>query len=186
MPNQRKVKGIFVTNFKIRSGGQNGADLGSVKGAKSVGVSTGGMMPAGFRTLDGDKPEYEELYGMKPHNSWAYPPRTFENVRDSDGTIRFATNMDSAGEKCTMKGIVEYSKPHFDVHIKDVNTFTLPESMHPKAAAKWIVEKQIRELNCAGNSEKTSPGIGKYVERYVVALIAELKALGWINETVKE
>lgn len=160
--------------IKVISGGQNGADIAGVRAAKSVKIATGGTMPKGFKTLDGPKPEYAELYGMVEHSSDKYPPRTYQNVMDATGTIRFAVNFDSAGEKCTFKAIMEYGKPYFDVHVKNTRIFTASENEHPEAVARWIVENKITVLNVAGNSEKTAPGIEKYVERFLIGVFNKL------------
>ena len=54
---------------------------------------------------------------MVEHSSSYYPPRTEDNVKNSDGTIRFAKSFTSAGEKCTKKAIKWFGKPHIDVHL---------------------------------------------------------------------
>jgi hypothetical protein len=167
-----------MTLKTIRSGGQNGADIGGVRAAKKSGkVQYCGTMPNGFRTLDGPKPEYAAEFNMAEHSSPNYPPRTYENVKVSDGTIRLAVNINSAGERCTLKAINQYGRPYFDVHIQSVSSFALPPECHPSAAAKWIVENNIAHLNVAGNSEQTAPGIEAYVERYITALINEVEKL---------
>ena len=48
---------------KIISGFQTGADIGGILAAKRLGLETGGTMPKGFRTEDGPRPEFAELYG---------------------------------------------------------------------------------------------------------------------------
>ncbi len=162
---------------KIVSGGQTGADIGGILAAVDKGLKTGGVLPNGWRTQDGAKPEYAELYGMTEHTSPNYPPRTFQNVRDSDGTIRIAADLNSSGERCTMKAINQYDKPHFDVWVRDPVVYTTLETQTPNALAKWIVEKGIKTLNVAGNSEKTAPGIGNFTRRFVAAVIDEVRKL---------
>lgn len=83
---------------KIISGGQTGADMGALKVAKELGLETGGTMPKSFIAHDGEHPEFATLYNIKEHASPKYPPRTACNVRDSDATVRFASNFDSPGE----------------------------------------------------------------------------------------
>lgn len=164
--------------IRIISGAQNGADLAGLKVAKAFGLSTGGTMPKGYRTLDGERPEYAELYGITEHASSAYPPRTYANVKDADGTIRFAHNFNSSGEKCTMKAIVQYGKPHFDVLVNDPSIFRIAQECHPLTATEWIKTNNIKTLNIAGNSEKTCPGIEAFVERYLRYMIAALQDKG--------
>ena len=135
---------------KIISGAQNGADIAGLKVAKKYGLETGGIMPFGYKTLDGPRPEYKAEYGVNVHNSSSYVPRTRANVRDSDGTIRFAFNFESRGEVCTLKAINDYSRPHLDVDLNNPISAT--------AIAEWLGANKIEVLNVAGNSEATSPG----------------------------
>lgn len=167
------VKPIKLLMLKhIRSGGQNGADIGAIIAAKFSGkVCYGGIMPKGYRTLDGFKPEYAAEYNMDEHSSSSYVPRTHQNVKDADATIRLAVNLESSGEKCTLKAIQKYNKPYFDVHIKNIQIFALPEEIHPVTAAKWLWDNKIATLNVAGNSEESAPGIQFFVEKYVTAML---------------
>lgn len=152
---------------KIISGGQTGADLAGVVVAKRFGLQTGGVMPKGFRTLDGNHPEFAELFGMIEDTSPTYPPRTFKNVFAADGTVRFAANFKSGGEICTMNAIKKANKPHFDVNVLG--------SVQPSDLAQWIKDRQIKILNVAGNSEKTAPGIGEFVEIFLAETITLLQ-----------
>jgi hypothetical protein len=159
------------------SGGQNGVDIAFLRAVKAAGFQTGGTMPAGFWTLDGPKPEYAVEFGVTEHESSAYVPRTFQNVRDSDGTIRIAVDFNSSGEKCTKRAIEQYDRPYFDVFVKDVSVFAIPPEIHPQAAAKWLIAKNIQILNGAGNSKKTAPGIEKWAERYFTAMLTAYQKL---------
>lgn len=149
--------------IKVISGAQTGADIGGLIAAKKFGLETGGWIPKGFITLNGNKPEYAELYGIQELESNKYPPRTYANVRDSDGTLRFAKYFDSPGELCTFKAIKQYNKPYFDCNI--LNPFPI------KNVIKWIDDNNIKILNIAGNTEKTAPGIQKYVEESIAELL---------------
>ena len=88
---------------RVISGGQTGADRGALAAAKAAGIPTGGWMPAGFRALDGEHPEFAELYGVREHADPRYPPRTALNVKESDATLCFATDWDSPGEVLTRR-----------------------------------------------------------------------------------
>lgn len=144
---------------QIISGAQNGVDIASLKTAKSFGLKTGGTMPKNFKTLDGNKPEYKDLYGVKESYSDYYPVRTEQNVIDSDATLRLYTDANSSGEKCTLRFILMHDKDFFDV---DLNAPVAPQEV-----ADWIEENGYRTINCAGNSENTSPGIGAQTEKYL-------------------
>ncbi len=137
---------------KIISGAQTGADQAGLIVGKRLNLLTGGWMPKGFRTLEGPKPEFLNEYGIQEHPSSYYPPRTYLNVKESDGTVRFATNFNSSGELCTLKAIKQYDKPYFDVDFNDIEQKIVDFK-------SWLKCYSIKVLNVAGNSESTSLGI---------------------------
>lgn len=160
---------------RVISGGQTGADRAGLAAAKDAGVATGGWMPKGFRALDGPHPEFAELYGVQEHASDRYPPRTSLNVKESDATLRFATDWSSPGEVLTLRMCKGYGKPRLDV--------TPGGHLTPADVAAWLVGNNVRVLNVAGNTERTSPGI----EAFTAAFLAEVLRLlreqesGWLG-----
>jgi hypothetical protein len=146
---------------KIISGGQIGADQAGWIAAKKQGIKTGGYMPKGFKTK-GIKtpyayhPEFAELYGAVEHHLDTYPPRTALNVKESCGTVRFATDFNTPGEVLTHNCILQYNKPYFDVHILGQTS--------PIGLAKWITDNNIQILNVAGNADKR-------IEEFVVGFL---------------
>lgn len=153
----------------IISGGQTGADEGGLIAAKQLGLFTGGFMPKGWRTLEGPKPHFKELYGMKEHESRNYAYRTFSNVETSDGTVRFASNFFSPGENCTMKAIKKLERPFIDI---DVNMPNPVQRFKLKVFKQWLEDEQISILNVAGNSESTSPGIKDFVVQFLIKTLS--------------
>ena len=102
--------------MKIISGGQTGADFGGLAAAAKFGMETGGWMPPGFITEAGPKPHWAEHFGLKEIKDSGnmvanYVARTYANARDSDATIRFATNFNSKGEQCTLRAIRKFQNP---------------------------------------------------------------------------
>jgi len=148
---------------KIISGGQTGADHAGLEAAKQLHLKTGGYMPNGFITQDGLKPEMQQLYDMIEHASSKYPPRTFANVKASDGTIRFAKDFNSTGELLTLKAIVQYKRPYIDININN--------PLHPNLVREWIRKFYIKTLNVAGNAEKRAPGIYDFVVNYIKKVV---------------
>ena len=153
---------------RVISGGQTGADRAALSAAKAAGIATGGWMPKGFRAHDGPRPEFAELYGVHEHASTRYPPRTALNVKESDATLRFATDWDSPGEVLTQRMCDRYHKPHLDV--SPGGTLT------PADVANWIVQTGVRVLNVAGNAERTSPGIETFVTAFLSEVFGLLRA----------
>lgn len=144
----------------IISGGQTGADQAGLFAARFLGIKTSGWMPKGFITQSGLRPDFKDLFNMFEHTSSAYPPRTFSNVKDSDATIRFASNFDSSGEKLTFKAIKQYQKPYLDIDIRN--------PIHYNEVRLWLRKNKIKRLNVAGNAEKTSAGIRDFTYNYLV------------------
>jgi hypothetical protein len=142
----------------VRSGGQTGADLGGLIAAKEYGLETGGWMPPQFANEQGYHPEWEELYGVKAHQSRGYKPRTWANVKESDGTIRLAIDWKSAGEVCTRNAVRHFKKPFIDVNLKPI-FLSDDYKREARRVADWIVANEIVVLNVAGNRESTAPGI---------------------------
>ena len=152
---------------KVISGGQTGADISGVEIAKKHGFETGGTLPYGFKTLNGNRPEYAELFGMVAHESISYVPRTRKNVEDADGTIRLAYNFYTPGELCTKKAINDYKKPYIDIY--------LPSPIPVSDVISWIKEHNIETLNVAGNSEKTHTGTYEAASKYLDQLFTQYK-----------
>ncbi len=153
---------------KVISGFQTGADIAGVRAAKDCGLQTGGYIPRGFKTLDGPKPEYSKLYGAIEHTSSNYRDRTWDNIQQADATIRFASNWNSPGEKCTLGGIKNWGKPYVDVNIWKGEIHTLDIAVSLMRIRDWIRDNNVSVLNIAGNAEQTSPGIEKAVYEFLM------------------
>lgn len=155
--------------IKVISGGQIGADIAGLRLAKRLGIETGGWMPMGFKTLVGNKPEYQAEYNLVDCNTEDYPTRTEYNVKDSDGTVRFAYDFESPGERCTLKAIKKYSKPYFDVLLYGMPSNHYYTVQAPEELAEWIFDNGINVLNVAGNANQR---IEDTVERFLFRALA--------------
>lgn len=149
---------IFLT--KVISGGQTGIDQAGLHAASYFWLETGGWIPKGFKTQDGNCPELGVKYNLKEHSSDKYPPRTELNVTQSDGTIRIASDFQSAGELTTLRFIKKYNKPYFDVKVNNLKY--IDDKPPISEFCDWLFSNKIKTLNVAGNSEKTAPGIGMW------------------------
>jgi hypothetical protein len=138
---------------KIISGGQTGADIGGLVGARRVGIATGGTAPRGYRTDAGPQPVILKQFGLVEHPSSSYRPRTTANVLDSDATVLFG-QLDSPGCTLTLKLCKQYRRPKLE---------------NPSAAElrRWVTVNQIATLNVAGNRERLNPGIARRVARII-------------------
>jgi len=135
---------------KIISGGQTGADIGGLVGARRVGITTGGTAPRGYKTEVGNKPDELKSFGMVAHPSSNYRDRTKENIVNADATLIIATDPGSVGTQLTIQLCEDFEKaflmidPNFDC-IDQIRVFLDTE--------KPII------LNIAGNRESKSKGL---------------------------
>jgi hypothetical protein len=133
--------------LKIISGGQSGADRAGLDAALALGLEPGGWIPFGRRTDEGALPMADFLkYKLKQHPSPNYPPRTEQNVRESDATVIFG-KLSSPGCTLTQKLCKLHEKP------------CLGNPLSPDHLREWVESKGIMVLNVAGNRERTNPGI---------------------------
>ncbi len=146
---------------KVISGGQNGVDQAAIRAAKELMIPTGGWMPKDWMTLDGPRPDFEELYDMKECFG-GYKARTEANVIDAHATLIYAGNFKSPGEICTFRAITKFQKPHFKIK--------LGETPFEEALA-WLAWVDGDTLNVAGNSENTIPGIGEQAYLFLFELL---------------
>jgi len=133
--------------MKIISGGQTGADQAGLYAAFYKGIETGGFAPSKFMTLDGSDFSLRDKFGLVEVQG-GYKKRTYMNVQNSDCTLRFAFNFNSAGEKCTFNAIKEYDKPHTDIDLGYPITYTMI-----KEVGDWIIENDFKIINIAGNAQ---------------------------------
>ena len=131
---------------KVISGGQNGADILFSRVAKALGIPTGGLMPKGFKTLDGARPGYAQEFNMEESSSDDYRTRTEENVRNSDGTIilvKDANNL-SRGSRLTKNTAERLNKP----------VLVITENTTSQEIQGFIRDNNIKTLNGAGSREQ--------------------------------
>lgn len=148
---------------QVISGGQTGADLGGLVGARRAGVATGGTAPRGFRTEAGPQPVLAE-YGLVEDDSPDYPPRTRKNACNSDATVIFSSHPNSGGTRTTVRFCRELKRP-----------WTIINPFADEALAELVafVEKERPGvLNVAGNRESVAPGTAAAVAALVAALFA--------------
>ena len=148
----------------IRSGRQTGADLAGLDAGLALGLRTAGWVPNG-RRIDGGVFPVEDLakYNLTVHPSPYYPPRTEANVLNSDGTVIFG-NPYSPGCSLTIKLCNRRQKPCLIMETV---------SYDPAALLKWLLNNAVRELNVAGNRERTNPGIYQLTYDVIVKALSK-------------
>lgn len=151
---------------RLITGGQTGADLGALKAAKAHGMATGGMIPLGYLTEDGPRPEFAELYGLVEMPTADYKARTEQNVRDADAVLWFG-DTGSSGGKATLWACKGMGRPYLVVEPG--------KGVRPSEVAEWIGRRGFKTLMVAGNRESKAPGIGIKVERFVGEVLRGMK-----------
>lgn len=139
---------------KVISGGQTGADQAGLYAARYMNINTGGWIPKGYKTKSGPNLSLKK-FNLTQHASDKYAPRTELNVKESDGTIRFAYDFKSPGERCTLKAIRKYHKPYLDINL---NNLEINDQLINKIC-EWIVLNKIKVLNVAGNANSKSKSV---------------------------
>ena len=164
------VKKNTTSVIKIISGGQTGVDTIGLQVAKELGIETGGKAPKGFLREKGIDNEDIASYGLeeitdeeqadytkRKGKSDPYTGRTELNVRNSDGTVYFSTNADSAGKIATERSAKEWNKPFL---------------LNPTAEQlrEWINTHNIKTLNIAGNRGSKLPANNRIADIITEAL----------------
>jgi hypothetical protein len=159
---------------RVITGGQTGADQAGWRAARACGIATGGWMPMGFRTEgrplddgtlgpDESHPEFAELYGARENESLEYRQRTRGNVRECDAVVWFGGTQ-SRGGLLTLGLARILGTAALVVERDDDGQATHP----PVDLAQWLRDRGVRNLLVAGNRESHEPGIGSWVESYLV------------------
>lgn len=166
----------------VVSGAQVGADIAGLRAATACGIQTGGWMPKGFRTTLGPLDSaLVELYNLQETESEGYPQRTQKNVQVADGTIQFAYNWNSPGEKLTTRLVKEAGQPNYQVslllNLDECRVDTNPTDLFTatditKEVTTWIKENNIEILNVAGNG---NTAIEDTVEKFLGQVFQQLQ-----------
>lgn len=136
---------------KVISGGQTGVDTIGLQIARELGITTEGTAPRGYLRESGVDTEDIRSYGLKEITEEEqaeytrltgkrdpYTARTSKNVENSDGTVYFASDGDSAGRLATQR---------------EANRLGKPFLLNPTAdqLREWLIANNIQTLNVAGN-----------------------------------
>jgi hypothetical protein len=167
---------------RVITGGQTGADQAGWRAARACGIATGGSMPMGFRTegqiLEGGStgpdeshPEFAEHYGAHALESLEYRQRTRANVRQADAVVWFG-GTDTRGGRLTLGLARIVGIPTLVLRRDDDDQATHP----PEHFVSWLRDHAVRTLLVAGNRESHEPGIGAWVEGYLLRAFAQSKA----------
>ena len=157
----------IIEKYKISviiSGGQTGADRGALDFAIKKGVRQGGWCPLGRKAEDRIIPS---CYLLRETTTELYPARTRMNIRDSDATIIFSSDINSKGSLLTTKFCIELKKPYFVILLDKKETKLIKDSNLKDICQKliiWLNKIKPEIINIAGTRESHCPGIQKKVK----------------------
>ena len=150
---------------KIISGGQTGADRAGLNVAIERGMPHGGWAPQGFKAEDERVPSF---YGLKEYPVPGYPPRTEQNVLDSDGTVIFAFGSLAGGSALTRKLAVRHDRSYLAINLNlDLET-------NVEKLVEWLQKEKIRVLNVAGSRQGSQRQRSGHASRKILASALDL------------
>ncbi len=143
------------------SGGQTGVDRAGLEVAIALGLEHGGWCPAGRLAEDGTVPS---RYQLRETESADYPPRTEQNVIDSDATLILYEVELKGGTRLTRRYCRRHDKPHLVVRI---------DHQQPDEVRQWLARLQPSRLNIAGPRESSYPGIQDRAFQFLLQVFSQ-------------
>ncbi|MCA9136152.1 MAG: putative molybdenum carrier protein [Planctomycetales bacterium] len=145
---------------RIVSGGQTGVDRAGLEAAIAYRIQHGGWCPKGRLSEDGSIPSRYELVEMETAE---YPPRTEQNVIDSDATLILYEQAVKGGTQLTHRLTRRWQKPCLCVQL---------EIASPVEIRRWLDQVRPNTLNIAGPRESNYPGIGERALAFLLEAFA--------------
>ncbi|WP_182870281.1 putative molybdenum carrier protein [Stieleria mannarensis] len=146
---------------RIVSGGQTGVDRAGLELAIAHQIQHGGWCPKGRLSEDGSIPSRYELVEM---DTAEYPPRTEQNVIDSDATLILYEQRLKGGTLLTRRYAARWNKPYLAVAM---------DSTSPGVVRQWLDQLRPETLNIAGPRESSFPGIGDRALAFLLEAFAD-------------
>jgi putative molybdenum carrier protein len=131
-----------VETLKIISGGQTGVDRAALDVALEHGIECGGWCPAGRFDEFGKIPD---RYPLQELPSGGFTERTFQNVKDSDGTAVIYPGELYGGTEQTVHFCLDLKRPH---QLIDASKLSVEDA--GKLITDFVRKNKIGILNIAG------------------------------------
>lgn len=128
--------------MKIISGGQTGVDRAALDVAIKHGIDCGGWCPAGRLDEFGKIPA---RYPLQELESGGFSERTFQNVKDSDGTAIIYPGKLGGGTEQTVRHCQELQRPY---ELIDASRVSAADAA--KLIFDFVRKHKIEILNFAG------------------------------------
>ena len=153
-----------VKPLKIISGGQTGVDRAALNVALKFGTECGGWCPAGRLDEFGEIPDH---YPVQELRAGGFTERTFENVKDSDGTVIIYFGELRGGTEQTLRFCLELCRPH---QLIDASIFATEGAA--KLIDDFVRKTEIGILNIAGPRQSEWPEGYAYASRVLDIFLA--------------
>jgi len=134
---------------KIISGGQTGADQGTLDTAIKLGVEHGGWIPKGRKTEAGP---LADKYNLNELPSDAYQARTEKNVVSAEATVIISHGPLSGGSRLTQQLAQHHGRPCLHIDLNNQAAFDAARIIND-----WVKAYDIRVLNVAGPRASEDP-----------------------------
>jgi hypothetical protein len=151
--------------LKIITGGQTGVDRAALDVALRHGMDCGGWCPAGRLDEFGKIPD---RYPVQELQGASFSERTFENVKDSDGTVAIYLGEPRGGTEQTIRFCLDLKRPH-----QLVDGSRVSAEAAAKLIAGFVGENNIGILNIAGPRQSEWPRGYDYASRALSAFLQD-------------
>jgi putative molybdenum carrier protein len=156
-----------VRALKIISGGQTGVDRAALDVALKYGIDCGGSCPAGRLDEFGKIPD---RYPVQELQAGGFTERTFQNVKDSDGTIVICPGELNGGTKQTVQFSVKQQRPYLLIDASKVFTEEAEQLI-----TDFVRDQKIEIVNVAGPRQSEWPGGYDYASRVLAGFVRSLR-----------
>jgi hypothetical protein len=146
-----------MKSLKVISGGQTGVDRAALDVAIKHRIECGGWCPAGRLDEFGRIPD---RYPLQELECGGFTERTFQNVKDSDGTVIIYTGNLSGGTEQTVRFCQELQRPH---QVIDASKISATDAA--KLISDFVRNNKIGILNVAGPRQSEWPEGYEYAFR---------------------
>ena len=143
--------------MKIVSGGQTGVDRAALDVALKHGIECGGWCPAGRLDEFGRIPDH---YPVRELEFGGFAERTWQNVKDSDGTIVFHLSKLWGGTEQTVRFSIDLQRPY---ELIDASKLSADDAT--RLIADFVSNNDIEVLNVAGPRQSEWPEGYDYTSR---------------------
>ena len=146
-----------MKSLKVISGGQTGVDRAALDVALKHLMECGGWCPAGRLDEFGRIPD---RYPLQELECGGFTERTFQNVKDSDGTVIIYTGKLSGGTEQTVRFCQELQRPH---QVIDASKISAADAA--TLISDFVRNNKIGILNVAGPRQSEWPEGYEYAFR---------------------